>query len=131
MVDTTVGAAAADWVCIDTPTPLSAKSTNKTGIQKGIFLILHCLLSFKNGGFVHLIIGLIWLGLAWLGLACKDNAICFPLKIYIKYLKFFLCALCVSAVNNYPTLIKNQLYLSSLFSLKGLNLAFTKLTINV
>src|SRR3989339_1037769 len=69
MVDTTVGAAAADWVCIDTPTPLSAKSTNKTGIQKGIFLILHCLLSFRNGGCVHLIIGVIWLGLAWLGLA--------------------------------------------------------------
>ena len=30
-----------------------------------------------------------------------------------------------------PILIKNQLYLSSLFSLIGLNLAFTKHTINV
>src|SRR3989339_1877596 len=107
MVDTTVGAAAADWVCIDTPTPLSAKSTNKTGIQKGIFLILHCLLSFRNGGFIHLIIGLIWLGLAWLGLACKDNAICSPLRIYMKYSR------------NLPVLTKNQLYLSSLFSLIG------------
>ena len=46
MVAVTVGAAAADGVCIDTPTPLSAKSTNKTGIQKGIFLIFHGLLSF-------------------------------------------------------------------------------------
>src|SRR3990172_5018891 len=47
MVDTTVGAAAADGICIDTPTPLSAKSNNKTGIQKGIFLIFHSLLSFS------------------------------------------------------------------------------------
>ena len=44
MVDITVGAAAADGVCIDTPTPLSAKSNNKTGIQKGIFLIFYYLL---------------------------------------------------------------------------------------
>src|SRR3972149_8113284 len=71
MVAVTVGGTAADGICIDTPTPLSAKSTNKTSIQKGIFLIFHCLLSFKNGGFVHLIIGLIWLGL--------DNAVRFPL----------------------------------------------------
>jgi hypothetical protein len=28
---------------------------------------------------------LAWLGLAWLGLACKDNAIRFPLRIYMKY----------------------------------------------
>jgi hypothetical protein len=30
---------------------------------------------------------LAWLGLAWLGLACKDNAIRFSLKIYMKYSK--------------------------------------------
>ena len=52
MVAVTVGAAAADWVCVDTPTPLSTKNNNKTGIQKGIFLIFHCLLSFKNGTLV-------------------------------------------------------------------------------
>ncbi len=48
MVAVTVGAAAADGICIDTPTPLSAKSNNKTGIQKGMFLIFHYLLSFMQ-----------------------------------------------------------------------------------
>ena len=53
MVAVNVGAAAADGVCSETSTPLSAKSINKTGIQKGMFLIFHCLLSLSNKGFVH------------------------------------------------------------------------------
>ena len=70
--------------------------------------------TFSKKEFVYLIIGLIWLGLA-----CTVNALRFLLKIYMKYSK------------NLPVLTKNQLCLSSLFSFIGLNLAFTKHTINV
>ena len=39
---------------------------------------------------VHLIIGIIWLG--------KDNAICFPLRIYMKYPKVRENQLCIQFV---------------------------------